>query len=202
MTKLLVRILLVLSLLLPCTALEAGSPGRRVSPPGRNVPPPAPLHYIDYLEDAISELDNALAQLDRMPPSRHRERVYQAVTAARTKLLSGLRGAKAEVETEVVVELPPAPMDHRFFGELLNRLKELSFGKDQLAYLKDASRTSYFVTEQVRQVMRVLSFGADKVEAAAIMYPSVLDKENFYRVQDELTFESDRDKLRERIGSF
>ena len=89
MTKLLVRILLVLSLLLPCTALEAGSPGRRVPPPGRNVPPPAPLHYIDYLEDAISELDNALAQLDRMPPSRHRERVYQAVTAARTKLLSG-----------------------------------------------------------------------------------------------------------------
>jgi hypothetical protein len=97
------------------------------------------------------------------------------------------------------VDPGPQPMEPGRFQDLLRALKDLSFSRDQLNYLRDAARHHWFLADQVRQVVAGFDFGKDKVDAAALLYRRVLDRENFYQVQDALDFESDREALRKRI---
>lgn len=110
-------------------------------------------------------------------------------------------GGATQAPPPVAEPLPagPQPMDGGRFRDLLSELKELGFSKDQQNFLRDAARHHYFLSEQVRQVVALFDFGTDKVESAATLYPRTLDHENFYQVQKEMEFESDRDALRKRI---
>jgi len=85
------------------------------------------------------------------------------------------------------------------FSELLASLKAIPFGNDRLGVVRDACRRAYFTTGQVREVVRVFTFGHEKVEAAATMYPRTLDKGVFFKVNGDLEYESDREALRVRL---
>jgi hypothetical protein len=48
--------------------------------------------------------------------------------------------------------------------------------------------------------MDLFSFSDGKVESAVTMWQHVLDPQNSFVLYDKLTFSSDKDKLRQRIG--
>lgn len=171
------------------------------------VPAAAQRSPVDALRLALDELDGSIAAIERMKSSRQKDRALRRAIAARALLADGLDGLSGRIgpvprphhEPPVMVPAAPSPMDPARFDDLLRRLGELTFSKDQMNYLSDVAREHYFTTEQVRRVMRVFSFDSEKVKAAVVMYPSVLDRKDFYRAQDELTFESDRERLRAEV---
>jgi hypothetical protein len=88
-------------------------------------------------------------------------------------------------------------------GELntiLEAIEDASFSSDKLSVLRSASRSRWFSAAQVVQVMEKFSFASDKVEAAAMLHEALVDPENWFVVYKALSFESDRRKLRERVG--
>lgn len=162
---------------------------------------------IRSLREALTELDGVIATLEDMKHSRHRDRALRQAAEVRTRLVEGLatlvvappRVQRPSHEPPPMRRAGPDAMDGPRFEALVARLGQLAFAKDQMAYLEDVVRHNRFLTEQVRQVMRAFSFDSDKVKAAALMYPAVLDKGDFHEAQQELTFESDRERLRNEV---
>jgi hypothetical protein len=189
-----IMILMVAALLAPLVWPESAS-ARRERP--RHDP------ALEALQDALDHLDGALATLKHAKNFKDRARVMRDLDRSRARLIDAMNAGGLAGPRVVQPEPPrPMPLDQMRFGELLASLNGLSFSAEQLRYLEDASRHAFFLTEQVRQVMAVFSFGKDKVKAAAMLYPKVLDHHDFHRVLTDLTFESEREDLRREIRKF
>jgi len=166
---------------------------------------------VQGLYDALEELDGAIEAIEWLAPSRHKTKALHRANEARRRIVAEIHAIekadtgpegherRPHAEPQAIRPAAPEPMDAGRFDALAKRLRELSFSRDQLSYLQDAVRHQRFTTDQVRTVMKVFSFDADKVKAAVAMYPAVLDKADFYRAQDELTFEADRERLRAEV---
>lgn len=101
-----------------------------------------------------------------------------------------------------VVVVPAATItnmpDEDFKSRLASVLKE-SFDKDRMARCKDVFADEYFSTGQVTEVMKKFSFDDSKVNFAKWAYSRTMDKKNYYKVVDQLTFASDKKELSEYI---
>jgi hypothetical protein len=96
---------------------------------------------------------------------------------------------------------PPTPLGKAAFGGLLKQLQRLSFSDEKLSLTRDAVSSGYsFTCEQVAQLMRTSAFGDDQVKIAATLYPRIVDPQNFIQLTSILTFETDRQKLRQLVG--
>ena len=156
------------------------------------------------LEEALQSLDEALRVLEGMRGVRGRSVLMRQILEARDRVIDAMerleyRGRRQPPGPPVAVPAGPLPMDPQRFAELVQDLRNRSFSSEQLDLLRDVARHQWFLTAQVRQVMQVFSFDSEKVEAAAILYPKVLDRENFYQAYADFTFDSDRQKLRQRV---
>lgn len=95
----------------------------------------------------------------------------------------------------------PAPMRGIAFADLLARMQRLSFGDEKVGLARDAASSgNYFTCEQVSQLMKSSAFADEQVKIAAALYPRVVDPQNFVQLTSTLTFDSDRDKLRQLVG--
>jgi hypothetical protein len=95
----------------------------------------------------------------------------------------------------------PLPMRNTAFADLLTRMQRLSFGDEKIGLARDAvSSGNFFTCEQVSQLMKTSAFADEQVKIAAALYPRVVDPQNFVQLTSTLTFDSDRDKLRQLVG--
>ncbi len=85
-------------------------------------------------------------------------------------------------------------------GRLLAAVQNEAFSEAKLLVLRDAAAYSWFTVDQVVAFMGAMTFGKDKVEAATLLHPRVIDLENWYRVYGMLTFDSEKQELRERVA--
>lgn len=104
------------------------------------------------------------------------------------------------VYVEPVVEEGPVACDAGDFERVLSAVKAESFSDGKQEVLRGATYDRYFTAEQVKRMIGEFTFGDDKVNAAATMYPKVVDLQNWYLVYGAFTFDSDKDKLRQRVG--
>lgn len=96
---------------------------------------------------------------------------------------------------------PPVPIGKAEFNGLLKQLQRLSFSDEKLNLARTTVSSGYaFTCEQVGQLMRTSAFGDDQVRIAATLYPRIIDPQNFIQLTSILTFESDRQKLRQLVG--
>ncbi|MBM4395465.1 MAG: DUF4476 domain-containing protein [Deltaproteobacteria bacterium] len=164
------------------------------------------------LQQALSSLDRAMADLTRGPRTKASREALAELGVARVRVAEALRLAEMELlppppPPPVVIVPPdrkvppkaPDPMDDRDFADLLSQLKGMAFGSERVALLRDAVKRHRFTTGQVRQVVAIFNFGSEQVDAAATMYPRVVDKADFFKVIADLEFESERDELRRRV---
>ncbi len=101
----------------------------------------------------------------------------------------------------VVVDAGPVACSAGDHVRLLAAVESESFADAKLIILRDAAAYKWFTVDQVVAFMGAMTFGKDKVEAAAMLHPRVLDLENWYRVYGVLTFDSEKQELRKRVGS-
>ncbi len=86
------------------------------------------------------------------------------------------------------------------FQGLLRALEAENFADGKLRVVAQAAGGNWFTVVQVREIMRTFNFGDDQVEAAILMHPRTVDAQDFYQVYEVLTFDSERDELRQRLG--
>lgn len=97
-------------------------------------------------------------------------------------------------------EIGPQPMNSAQFSSLTGAINSEAFGDGKLRTLQSASSGSFFTSQQAKSLVSLYTFGDDKIEAAVMLYPRVLDPENFYIVYGAFNFESEKEEVRQRLG--
>jgi hypothetical protein len=102
------------------------------------------------------------------------------------------------VERPVVPPPPvgPLPMNDRDFTSFAAAVKAETFSSDQMGVIQSVVGTNWFTIAQVGVVLDQLSHTSDKVEAVTLLAPRVLDPENAYKLNEHLTFSSDKEAVR------
>jgi hypothetical protein len=83
----------------------------------------------------------------------------------------------------------------------LKDVQEERFSSDMLAQLRLIAKENCFSTAQVREYMDLFAMGADKIEAAKILYWNCSNKKDYHQLVSALTFSSDKETLRAFIAN-
>ncbi|MBK9284664.1 MAG: DUF4476 domain-containing protein [Sphingobacteriaceae bacterium] len=94
---------------------------------------------------------------------------------------------------------PPAvivtAMDAADFNERLNAVKREHFDRERLDKAKMVFAEENFSTSQVCTAMKVFSFDDAKVDFAKFAWHKTIDRKNFYKTHDQLSFGSNKKEL-------
>ena len=84
--------------------------------------------------------------------------------------------------------------------QLKNNLENKSFESSKFQIAKQALSYNYFSSAQVADLMSVFSFESTRLDFAKSAYVKVIDKQNFYLVNDAFSFESSIQDLNQYIA--
>jgi len=100
---------------------------------------------------------------------------------------------------------PPPPVVQPIHEARLRRLTEAmareAFPREKLTVLREAAAHDNFLVGQTRNLLEQFSFANDRLEAVRILWPRVLDRNNGFQLYEAFQFSSDKQKLRQIIGS-
>lgn len=137
----------------------------------------------------------------KIPGSRAATSLRFSPWLAAASILALPLGPPASAHPPAISAPAPVPLGKAAFEGLLKQLQRLSFSDEQLTLAREAARGgAFFTSDQVGQLMRTSAFGDNQVRLAAALYPHVVDPQNFAQLASILTFESDRQKLRQLAG--
>lgn len=92
--------------------------------------------------------------------------------------------------------LPYPTDDQAWFRELYQRVKEKPFKDGRLDVLRAAVRQSDFTCDEIVQLMKIFNSDDDRLEALAILEPTIIDRQNVDRIINSMTFISGEEKAR------
>lgn len=171
---------------------------------------------------AYQELHSGLQrieQLNERRPRKARHRIRRAVEQTRRRAARHVSPSPGLPTPEIPPpgqppayppSYPQVPGDHEpaypapvmspaDFQSLRRAVERASFDSNRIGLVTEAARHSAFTVAQVIDLMKVCSFENTKIEVAAMLYPVVVDPENWYRVYSVLSFSSSHTTLQERI---
>lgn len=88
------------------------------------------------------------------------------------------------------------------FKILLNDIKNESFSEDKLSLIEVVSINNHFTVSQVYQLIETIDFSADRIEAFKLLFPSVVDKYNSYRILTLFNNSDDKQTVRNIIANY
>ncbi len=145
------------------------------------------------VEDKYISLPPQSAPVPFVPPT----------VEAQVHLAGPLTHVAIQVETgsEQVASVAKEPMDPNGLTELTDALGQEAFSEGRLRVLRSAvNAPSGFSVDQVLRLLESFDFGGDKVEAAAMLHPQVVDPERWYLVYGAFDFDTDKEALRRQVG--
>lgn len=93
----------------------------------------------------------------------------------------------------------PLPMSEATFSEFLGALE--GSWPAYLSFLQQPVAHNYFTAAQASQIVDAVRFGYEEVQVAVMLYPRVVDKNNWYLVEQSITFGHHRQQLRQQIAA-
>ncbi|HRD40016.1 MAG TPA: DUF4476 domain-containing protein, partial [Bacteroidia bacterium] len=109
----------------------------------------------------------------------------------------------APTVTPTATPTPTTPvivaMNGNDFNDKLNTVKNESFDDSKMDKAKFVFDDEYLSSAQVASVCKAFSFENRKVEFAKWAYKRTVDKKNYYKVVDVLTFDPDKRELQNWI---
>ena len=106
-----------------------------------------------------------------------------------------------KTEPEAVETVATVAMDEAGLSRLLTALEEEAFSDARLGILRSAiNAPSGFDMDQAIRILEAFDFGSDKVEAAAMLYPCLVDGERWYEIYGAFDFDTDKDALRSLVA--
>lgn len=85
------------------------------------------------------------------------------------------------------------------YADLISKLN--SFGSDKYTVISHYATRYLFTVDNAQNLMRYFTFDDDKQKFIYLIYPRLVDKENLPRLLNEITFESERKSLTDRLLS-
>lgn len=96
----------------------------------------------------------------------------------------------------------PQAMAPQDFEMLRATVMNKSFESSKMDVVRMAMMNNYFSSAQVAQLMNMMTFESTKLDLAKMMYARVVDKGNFYLVNNAFTFSSSSSALSQYITGF
>lgn len=93
-------------------------------------------------------------------------------------------------------------MSEQDFKQLVSDLKNESFTEDKLTIIELVSNSNNFTVSQVYQILETIDFSEDRIEAIELLYPSVVDKYNSYRLLSLFNNSTDKQTVRNIISNY
>lgn len=94
------------------------------------------------------------------------------------------------------------PMSATDFNGVIQTLKNQGFDNERLLIAKQVIGVNYFNVNQVREMMALFSFDESKLDIAKTAYPKTVDRENYFKINDELTYSSSKEELNRFLMSY
>lgn len=88
------------------------------------------------------------------------------------------------------------------FTNLMRAIDETSFDSNKLEVFKQATQHVLLSSHQVLDLIELFSFDDNRLEAAKFAYARTYDKENYFMVNEGISFSANRHKLNTYISSF
>ena len=149
---------------------------------------------LDRLVDEVHEDIDDLRSLDGAASTHQgRQRMFREI--------NDLEGSIYDLEAALdSIHGPqqPAVASPQDLSQIRRAVAAESFGDDQLAVLRAASQGRRFTSAQVLSLMEAFTFSDERIDAAVMLYPQVVDPQNWYTVYSALSFSSDKSTLRSR----
>lgn len=101
--------------------------------------------------------------------------------------------------TNTVYTPVPVCMSPAAFAELQNVIANRSFDSSKLQVAEQAIATNPVSSSQLAELMNMLTFESSRLELAKAGYAYVIDRQNFFLVNNAFTFESSIDELERYI---
>lgn len=90
---------------------------------------------------------------------------------------------------------PPCLVTDTDFNKLYADVQAKRFKEDKMAAITMMSKDRCFNVEQIRKLSQEFAFGEEKLKVMKMCYAKCPDQNNFYKLVDELTFQSEKDDL-------
>jgi len=103
-------------------------------------------------------------------------------------------------EPVIVVEGPPV-MNDVMFKQLKRTLESESFDSSRVELLESTLRNNFFTSQQIKELMLLLSFDSGRLQFAKAAYTRSVDPENYFVVREALSFASSKTELTKYINS-
>ncbi|MFN3202037.1 MAG: DUF4476 domain-containing protein [Bradymonadia bacterium] len=91
------------------------------------------------------------------------------------------------------------PVSQDTMQHLVQRLRDEPFRSDQMRIIRRAANRHHFTARQAVRLAKQLSFSGDRVDALAVLYPSIVDPQNDHVLYAALDFHRDRKALDRKL---
>ena len=86
-------------------------------------------------------------------------------------------------------------MSSRDFEQVKEQIRKEWFENNRITSAKTIVDKNNFTTQQVKELMLLFTFENNRLEVAKYAYRKTVDKQNYYQLNDALTFNSSKDDL-------
>lgn len=145
-----------------------------------------------------------------------KDRIYENLEKIETQFLKKLKPRDYISSKELLVEsylllfsIPDFEFANNFyvmnendFRLLLSDLRQESFTQDKLSIIELVSDANFFTVSQAYQIIETIDFSEDRVEAFRLLFPSLVDKYNSYRLLSLFKSSIDRQTIRNIISNY
>ncbi|GAB4136305.1 MAG: hypothetical protein Fur0041_10790 [Bacteroidia bacterium] len=91
-------------------------------------------------------------------------------------------------------------MNEADFRALKSSIESKPFDSSKLTIARQAVSSNYMTSRQISELMKLMTFESTKLDLAKYAYGYVIDRNNYYMVNDAFTFSSSIDELADYIG--
>jgi hypothetical protein len=81
------------------------------------------------------------------------------------------------------------------FSQLMGQIQKERFDANRMISVKTITDKNNFTAKQIKEMMYLFTFESNRLEVAKYAYRKTLDKENYWQLNDVLTFSSSKDEL-------
>ena len=115
--------------------------------------------------------------------------------------MNSVLGALSSAMGTPNADLSPTPtaMDDADFNLLMGALNDS--WPNYLEFLAQPISENYFTAAQASQIVETMRFSDEEVQAAVMLYPRVVDLNNWFVVEQAITFDTARQELRNQIAT-
>lgn len=91
------------------------------------------------------------------------------------------------------------PISEADFAKIIDNIKDQSFDDQKLEFVETFVKGRPLNCDQATKLLKTFSFDDDRIAAAVILYPGLVDSENFFEVLKIFPFDSTRKEVMEAV---